>query len=136
MVQVKADKVAVVTGASRGIGAATAKLLALEKGYAPTTCMRCGECTASAEHDGAGRRACRYTVCVNYRSDAAAAAAVVDHIRAGGGHAVAMQADIGQEAQVRRMHVSIHTHTPSCLCRAVGLSCSLAPRLSAAGCER
>lgn len=47
-----------------------------------------------------GGAASRYTVCVNYRSDAAAAAAVVEHIRAGGGHAVAMQADIGHEQQV------------------------------------
>ena len=119
--QGKADKVAVVTGASRGIGAATAKLLALEKGYAPTTCMRCGECTASAEQGGGGRRACRYTVCVNYRSDAAAAAAVVDHIRAGGGHAVAMQADIGQEAQVRRMHVQLYPYTLTLRRPCVGL---------------
>ncbi len=64
----------VVTGASRGIGAATARLLA----------------------------ASGYAVCVNYRSDAAADA-VVDSIRASGGRAVAVQADVSTDAEVKRL---------------------------------
>jgi len=65
-------KVMLVTGASRGIGAATA-LLAAQRGYA---------------------------VCVNYLSNATLAEAVVDQIRAGGGQAIAVAADIASEAQV------------------------------------
>lgn len=67
--------VLVVTGASRGIGAATA-LLAARRGYA---------------------------VCVNYRVDAAAAARVVQAIRQMGGDAVAVQADVASEAQVQHL---------------------------------
>ncbi len=67
--------VLVVTGASRGIGAATARL--------------------------AGRRG--YAVCVNYRQDAAGAGAVVGDIEAGGGRALAIQADVGNEGDVVRM---------------------------------
>lgn len=67
--------VALVTGASRGIGAAVARLAAT-RGYA---------------------------VCVNFTADAAAAAAVVDHIVAGGGTAVAVQADVADEAQVAEL---------------------------------
>nr|WP_298129444.1 SDR family oxidoreductase [uncultured Pseudoxanthomonas sp.] len=67
-----AQQVLLVTGGSRGIGAATA-LLAAERGYA---------------------------VGVNYRRDAAAAAAVVQRITAAGGRAVALQADVADEAEV------------------------------------
>ncbi len=67
--------VALVTGGSRGIGAATA-LQAARKGYA---------------------------VAVNYRSDAAAAQAVVAQIQAGGGRAIAVQGDVAQEEQVLQM---------------------------------
>ncbi|MDH6635906.1 UNVERIFIED_ORG: 3-oxoacyl-[acyl-carrier protein] reductase [Methylobacterium sp. SuP10 SLI 274] len=66
-------KVAVVTGASKGIGAAIAKALA---------------------KDGA-------TVVVNYASSKAGADAVVDAITAAGGKAVAVQADVSQAAQAR-----------------------------------
>ncbi|WP_181763850.1 SDR family oxidoreductase [Streptomyces albidus (ex Kaewkla and Franco 2022)] len=68
-----ARKIALVTGGSRGIGRATALRLAA---------------------DGAA-------VVVNYHTNAEAAAEVVDEIRKGGGEAVAVQADIGDPAQVR-----------------------------------
>ena len=67
-----AQQVLLVTGGSRGIGAATA-LLAAERGYA---------------------------VGVNYRRDAEAAAAIVQRITAAGGRAVALQADVADEAEV------------------------------------
>ncbi|KQO91226.1 oxidoreductase [Methylobacterium sp. Leaf92] len=66
-------KVAVVTGASKGIGAAIAKALA---------------------KDGAA-------VVVNYASSKAGADAVVDAITAAGGKAIAVQADVSQAAQAR-----------------------------------
>jgi len=66
------EEVLLVTGGSRGIGAATA-LLAARKGYA---------------------------VAVNYTSNEAAARAVVDAIVAMGGKAVAIQGDVADEAQV------------------------------------
>ncbi len=67
--------VVIVTGGSRGIGAATA-ILAAERGWA---------------------------VCVNYHRDAASARQVVDRITAGGGRAVAVQGDVAREADVVRM---------------------------------
>lgn len=72
-------KVLLVTGGSRGIGAATA-LIAAEQGYA---------------------------VAVNYTANAAAADAVVSRIRAGGGEAIAVQADVAQEDQVLAMFKAI-----------------------------
>ncbi|NMC26279.1 MAG: SDR family oxidoreductase [Serratia sp.] len=68
-------KIALVTGASRGIGRATAILLA-EQGYA---------------------------VGVNYLSNEMAARAVVNDITVNGGRAIALQADIADEAQVVAM---------------------------------
>jgi NAD(P)-dependent dehydrogenase (short-subunit alcohol dehydrogenase family) len=65
-------KVIVITGASRGIGAATARLAAA-RGYA---------------------------VCVNYLKNRAAANAVVADIEAAGGQAIAVAADVAAEAQV------------------------------------
>jgi NAD(P)-dependent dehydrogenase (short-subunit alcohol dehydrogenase family) len=69
------DQVLLITGGGRGIGAATA-LLAAQRGYA---------------------------VAVNYASNSLAADEVVRTIRAGGGTAMAVQADVGDEAQVTAM---------------------------------
>ena len=68
-------KVAVVTGASKGIGAAIAVQLAAE---------------------GAA-------VVVNYSSDRAGAERVVGEINGNGGRAVAVQADVAKEGDVRRL---------------------------------
>jgi NAD(P)-dependent dehydrogenase (short-subunit alcohol dehydrogenase family) len=69
------DKVLLVTGGSRGIGAATA-LLAAQQGW---------------------------QVAVNYAANSLAADAVVRAIRAAGGTAITVQADVADEAQVLKM---------------------------------
>lgn len=69
------SKVLVVTGGSRGIGAATA-FLAAQRGY---------------------------SVCVNYRQNRQAAERVVTTIEATGGKAVAVAADVAVEADVVRL---------------------------------
>ncbi|MGJ7511875.1 SDR family oxidoreductase [Variovorax sp. GT1P44] len=69
------NEVLLVTGGSRGIGAATA-LQAARRGYA---------------------------VAVNYASNSLAADEVVRTIRVGGGTAITVQADVGDEAQVIAM---------------------------------
>jgi NAD(P)-dependent dehydrogenase (short-subunit alcohol dehydrogenase family) len=69
------EQVVIVTGASRGIGAATARLAA-QRGYA---------------------------VCVNYRSNRAAAEAIVRGIESSGGRAIAVAADVASEADVLRL---------------------------------
>jgi NAD(P)-dependent dehydrogenase (short-subunit alcohol dehydrogenase family) len=68
-----------ITGGGRGIGAATA-LLAADHGYA---------------------------VCVNYRTNAAAADSVVQEIIAKGGTAIAIQADVGLEPDVVKLFVQV-----------------------------
>jgi len=68
-------KVIIITGASRGIGAATARLAA-ENGY---------------------------SVCVNYRANKDAATAVVAEIQRSGGKAIAVAADVGLEMDVLRL---------------------------------
>jgi len=65
-------QVALITGASRGIGAATAQMAAA-RGYA---------------------------VCVNYRRDRAAAERVAREIEVAGGRAIAVAADVSVEADV------------------------------------
>ena len=67
--------IVLITGASRGIGAATA-LLAARHGYA---------------------------VAVNYTANSLAADEVVRQIRASGGQAMAVQADVAKEAEVMAM---------------------------------
>jgi NAD(P)-dependent dehydrogenase (short-subunit alcohol dehydrogenase family) len=69
------ERVVLVTGGSRGIGAATARLAA-QRGW---------------------------SVAVNYTSNEAAAQQVVQAVREGGRRAIAVQADVADEAQVVRM---------------------------------
>lgn len=69
------EKIILITGGGRGIGAACARLAA-QQGY---------------------------KVCVNYRSDGDAALKVVTAIEDGGGSALAVQADVSDEAAVERM---------------------------------
>jgi len=73
-----------VTGGSRGIGAAVARL-----------CARQGDAVA-----------------VNYARDAAAAEALVQRIRAAGGQAIAVAADVSDEAQVLAMYARLDAELP------------------------
>ncbi|MEL7939827.1 SDR family oxidoreductase [Pseudomonas delhiensis] len=72
-------KVMLITGASRGIGAATA-LLAAERDYA---------------------------VAINYRQRGEAAEALVRRIREAGGRAEAFAADVAEEAEVVRLFLAV-----------------------------
>jgi NAD(P)-dependent dehydrogenase (short-subunit alcohol dehydrogenase family) len=69
----------IVTGGSRGIGAATARLAA-QAGY---------------------------DVCINYVRDAAAAEQVATQVRAAGRRAIAVQADVAKEADIERMFQTV-----------------------------
>ncbi len=71
--------VLIVTGGSRGIGAATARLAA-QRGYA---------------------------VCVNYVRNQTAAATVVKEIEEAGGVAIAVAADVSVEHEVVRLYESV-----------------------------
>lgn len=73
------NQVMIVTGGSRGIGAATARLAAA-RGYA---------------------------VCVNYLKHEAAAQAVVESIEASGGKAIAVGADVASETEVIRLFETV-----------------------------
>ena len=73
------SQIALITGGSRGIGAATAKLAAA-RGYA---------------------------VCVNYERDEAAAYGVVAEIERAGGRAIAVQADVAREADVVHLYAEL-----------------------------
>jgi NAD(P)-dependent dehydrogenase (short-subunit alcohol dehydrogenase family) len=73
------NKVIVITGGSRGIGAATARL--------------------------AGQQG--YSVCVNFRRDREAAEEVVNAIKASGAQAIAVAADVGVEADVKRLFATV-----------------------------
>jgi NAD(P)-dependent dehydrogenase (short-subunit alcohol dehydrogenase family) len=73
------QKVLLVTGGSRGIGAATARLAA-QRGYA---------------------------VCVNYRRNRAAADALVSEIAAAGGTALAVGADVASEPDVVNLFATV-----------------------------
>jgi NAD(P)-dependent dehydrogenase (short-subunit alcohol dehydrogenase family) len=72
-------KVIVITGGSRGIGAATARLAAA-RGYA---------------------------VCISYLQNKAAADEVVGGIQAGGGQAMAVACDVAQESDVVRLFAAV-----------------------------
>lgn len=73
------EKVALITGSSRGIGAATARLFAARG----------------------------YTVCLNYRRNAQAAAEVAKSITDAGGRCLSVQADVSNEAEVLRLFETI-----------------------------
>ena len=73
------QRVLLITGAGRGIGAATARLAA-DRGYA---------------------------VCVNYLHNREAALAVVADIERGGGQAIAVAADVSVEVEVMRLYETI-----------------------------
>jgi NAD(P)-dependent dehydrogenase (short-subunit alcohol dehydrogenase family) len=76
------NKVMLITGASRGIGAATARLAAAQ-GYA---------------------------LCLNYHRQQAAAEALVSEITQAGGQAIAVQADVADEAQVMQLFARLDQH--------------------------
>lgn len=73
------NKVIIITGGSRGIGAATARLAA-QRGYA---------------------------VCISYLRDSQAGAAVTNDIKQAGGHAIAVAADVSSEANVIRLFQTV-----------------------------
>src|SRR5882762_9784826 len=73
------NKIALITGASRGIGAATA-ILAAKRGYA---------------------------VCINFRQNAGAAEKVVGEIESAGGKAIAVSANVSEESEVLRLFETV-----------------------------
>jgi NAD(P)-dependent dehydrogenase (short-subunit alcohol dehydrogenase family) len=75
-------QVMLITGASRGIGAATARLAAT-RGYA---------------------------LCLNYHRQLAAAEALAEEIIRGGGQAIAVQADVADESQVLQLFAQLDRH--------------------------
>jgi NAD(P)-dependent dehydrogenase (short-subunit alcohol dehydrogenase family) len=79
-----AARTVLVTGGSRGIGAATCRIAA----------------------------AAGWAVAVNYTRDRAAADAIVDAIVAGGGRALAVRADVASDDEVRAMFATIDGNLP------------------------
>lgn len=73
------QKIAIITGGSRGIGAATTKLFA-EHGYA---------------------------VCINYKSKSAPAEQLAQTIREQGGRCITVQADVANEQDVERLFSTV-----------------------------
>lgn len=73
------SKVMLITGASRGIGAATARLAA----------------------------AAGYALCLNFRQSQEAAGRLLDELRASGAHAIAVEADVADESQVARLFAAL-----------------------------
>ncbi len=82
MAELRTDGCALITGASRGIGAATATAIA----------------------------AAGWPVGVGYRSDAAAAEAVVAEIEGAGGRALAIAADIADPGAAQTLFVAVESH--------------------------
>ena len=79
-----ASEIVLITGGGRGIGAATARL--------------------------AARRG--YTVAINYKSNAAAAAKVVNEIEANGGRATSIPGDMALEGDIEQMFKSLDRFGP------------------------
>ncbi|WP_122383626.1 SDR family NAD(P)-dependent oxidoreductase, partial [Pseudomonas savastanoi] len=69
------EKVLIITGGSRGIGAATARLAAVQG----------------------------YRICINYLSDHAAAEKTAGQVRALGAQAITLQADVSNEDEIMRL---------------------------------
>ena len=88
--------VLLITGGSRGIGAATARLAAAEG----------------------------YQVAVNYRTARAAAEAVVAEIETAGGRAAAFQGDVAHESDVERLFAEVEARlgAPAALVNSAGIS--------------
>ncbi|WP_234572513.1 SDR family oxidoreductase [Rhodohalobacter sp. 614A] len=72
-------KVLIITGGSRGIGAATARLAATQD----------------------------YAICINYFKNRKAATAIVNEITSNGGQAIAVAADVAKESDVTKMFQTV-----------------------------
>ena len=104
------NRTLLITGGSRGIGAATARLAA----------------------------AAGWDVAINYTRDAAAAQAVAADVRAAGRHALVIQADVGVEAEVLAMFAALDAQWGSHLAGLVNNAgvVDVASRVDAMGAER